>query len=141
LALTNRYKLVLHLVRQLDTPRHTRPPPPTLLHAAPLRARLRRPLHDRRALGDLPRRLPRGLAGDGHVLRGRAHALRPLRRDRVRAVRGPLLLVAEDVRACARRAPGEGTLLAHVRRLQPHVLPAAHAGAPRDAAPDLHLRP
>src|SRR5439155_7848389 len=114
---------------------------PHLRHAASVRVRLRRTVHDRRTLQDLPRRISRGLAGDGHVLRRRAHALRPLRRDRLRALLGPLLLVAEDVRPCARRAAGKGTLLAHLRRLQPHVLPAAHAGPARNAAPDLHLRP
>ena len=34
---------------------------------------------------------------------------------------------------------GKIALLAHLRRLQHHLLPAAHAGAARDAAADLHL--
>ena len=40
----------------------------------------------------------------------------------------------------ARRAAREAQLLARVHRLQPHVLPAAHARAARDAAAGLHLR-
>ena len=52
---------------------------------------------------------------------------------------GALLLVAEDVRADARRAARQAALLAHVRRLQPHLLPAAHARPARDAAAHLHV--
>ena len=53
---------------------------------------------------------------------------------------GSELLVAEVLRASARRAVGQDQLLARLHRLQRHVLPAAHAGAARDAAADLHLR-
>ena len=42
-------------------------------------------------------------------------------------LRRPLLLVAEDVRPAARRAPREVALLARLHRLQPDVLPAALA--------------
>ena len=61
---------------------------------------------DRRPLGDLPGGVPDRLAGDGHLLRRRAPPLRALRRLDLRDLRRPLLLVAEDVRADARRAPG-----------------------------------
>ena len=74
-----------------------------------------------------------------HVLRRRAPALRALRRLDLRDLRRPLLLVAEDVRPAARRAPRQAALLARLHRLQPDVLPAAHARAARDAAPRLHL--
>ena len=56
-------------------------------------------------------------------------------------VRRPLLLVAEDLRAGARRAPGQVAVLARLHRLQPDVLPAAPARLDGDATPDLHLRP
>ena len=76
---------------------------PHLRHRDALGARIHRPVHDRRTVRDLPCRLPRGLAGDGHVLRRRAHALRPLQRCGLRGVRRPLLLVAEDLRTSAGR--------------------------------------
>ena len=72
-------------------------------HADAVGARLHRRLHDRRPLGDLPRRVPDRLAADRHLLRRRAHPLRALRRLDLRDLRRPLLLVAEDVRADARR--------------------------------------
>ena len=50
-----------------------------------------------------------------------------------------LLLVAEDVRADARRAPRQDELLAHAHRVQPHVLPDAHPRPHRHAAPHLPL--
>ena len=56
-------------------------------------------------------------------------------------LRRPLLLVAEDVRADARRAPRQVAFLADVRRLQPHLPAAAHARAARHAAPDLDVPP
>ena len=70
-------------------------------------------LHDRRPLRDLPRGVPGRLAGARHLLRRRAPALRALRRLDLRDLRRALLLVAEDVRAAARRAAREGPLLAH----------------------------
>ncbi len=56
-------------------------------HADALGARLHRPLHDRRPLGDLPRGLPGRLAADADLLRRRAHPLRALRRLDVRDLR------------------------------------------------------
>ena len=53
---------------------------PALRHADALRARLRLGLHDRRAVGDLPRRVPDRLAGARHLLRRRALPLRAVRR-------------------------------------------------------------
>ena len=61
------------------------------------------------------------------VLRGRALPLRGLRHRGVRDVRRVLLLVAEDDRADARRAPRQGALLAAVHRLPHHVPGAALA--------------
>ena len=49
-------------------------------HADAVGARLHRRLHDRRPLRDLPRGVPDRLAGDRHLLRRRAPALRALRR-------------------------------------------------------------
>ena len=69
------------------------------------------------------------------LLRGRALPLRGVRHGRVRDVRRLLLLVAEDDRADARRAAGQGALLAAVRRLPHHVPGAALAGRRGHAAP------
>ena len=77
---------------------------PPLRHADAVRARLHRRLHDRRPVGDLPRRVPDRLAGARHVLRRRALPLRALRRLDARHPRRAALLVAEDVRPDARRA-------------------------------------
>ena len=68
---------------------------------AAVRGRRHRHVPDRRHHRHLPRRLPGRLAADRHVLRRRAHALRRVRRQRVRDVRGALLLVPEDDRADA----------------------------------------
>ena len=57
----------------------------------------------------------------------------------LRDLRRALLLVAEDLRPAPGRAAREADLLARLRRLQPHVLPAAPARAAGDAAPRLHL--
>ncbi len=91
---------------------------PHLPRAAPVRARLHRPLHDGRALRDHPRRLPRRLPGAGLLLRRRAPALRALRRDGLRGLCRRLLLVPEDDREDVQRAPCAGALLAPLRRLQ-----------------------
>ncbi len=64
---------------------------------------------------------------------------RPLRWLGVRNLRRPLLLVAQDLRTHARRTFGEGPLLARVPRLQPDLLPAAPARAPRHAATRLYV--
>ena len=108
-------------------------------HADAVGDRLHRPVHDRRALRDLPGRVPDRLAADADLLRRRAHPLRAVRRVDVRAVRRPLLLVAEDLRAGARRAPRQAPLLAGLRRLQPHLHAAALPRAARHAAARLHV--
>ena len=77
---------------------------------------------------------------DRHLLRRRALPLRAVRRDDARDLLGLLLLVAEDLRADARRAAREVELLVDADRLQPHVLPDAHRRPDRDAAAHLHLR-
>ena len=60
------------------------------------------------------------------VLHRGPHPLRALRRLRVHDLRRDLLLVPEDDRPDVRRDARQAALLAHVRRLQPHVLPDAH---------------
>ena len=112
---------------------------PDLRHGDAVGARVRRRLHDRRAVGDLRRRLPVRLAGARLVLRRRPPPLRALRRVDVRRVRGALLLVAEDVRPDAEREARQVALLARLHRLQPDVLPAAHDGDARDAEAGLQL--
>src|SRR6185369_5900891 len=67
--------------------------------------------------------------------------LRALRRLGVRALRGLLLLVAQDVWAVPRRAAREGQLLALLHRDQPDLLPTALPWPARDAAPRLDLQP
>ena len=62
---------------------------------------------DRRHHRHLPRRLPRRLAADRHLLRRRALALRGVRRQRLRDVRGALLLVPEDDRPDAVESVGK----------------------------------
>ncbi len=109
--------------------------PPRVQGAAALLPRPDRALHDRRALRDHARDVPDRLPGARLLLRRRAHALRALRRNRVRAVRGRLLLVPEDHRPDVQRAPGPVALLAHLHRLQPDLLLPAHGRAHGDAAP------
>ena len=84
--------------------------------------------------------VPGRLAGARHLLRRRPPALRALRRLDPRHPRRALLLVAEVLRADARRAARQDPVLAHVHRLQRDLLPAAHARTARDATADLHLR-
>ena len=55
-----------------------------LRHADAVGARVHRPVHDRRPLGDLPGRVPGRLAADPDLLRRRPHPLRALRRLDVR---------------------------------------------------------
>ena len=85
-------------------------------HRVPHRVRHRRPERHH-----LRRRADR-LAGDRHVLRRRALPLRALRRHGLRDLRRDLLLVPEDDRPPARRAAGQGALLADGHRLQPDLL-------------------
>ncbi len=113
--------------------RHDRVP-----RRAALRRRRHRHVPDRRHHRHLPRRLPGRLAADRHVLRRRAHALRRVRRQRLRDVLGALLLVPEADRPDALREHGQGLVLAHAGRL-PHDLPRPALGRPeRHAA--AHLR-
>ena len=51
---------------------------------------------------------------------------------------GPVLLVAEDVRPPAGREDRQVAVLAHVHRLQHHVLPAAHARTAGNAAAGIY---
>ena len=74
-----------------------------------------------------------------HVLRGRAHPLRPLWRLALHDLRGHLLLVPEDDGPTVQRETREAAFLAHVHRLQPDVLPDAPDRDARHAAPRLGL--
>ena len=103
--------------------------------------RLPQRVHDRRPLGDLPRRVPRRLAGHRHVLRRRALPLRPLRRLDAGADRRALVLVAEDLRALPLGADRQVDVRADLRRLQRDVLPAAPARSARHAPAHVHLPP
>src|SRR4029077_20122567 len=87
------------------------------------------------------RRWPGGVVADRVVLRRRPLPLRPVRRHGLRLLRWSLLLVAEDVRAYARRAPWQAAFLVAVRGGQPHLPAAAHARTARDGAADLHVPP
>ena len=102
-------------------------------------SRLHLALHHRRADGHLRRGVPGGLAGARHVFRRRALPLHAVRRRGVRDLRRRVLLVAEDVRAPARRAARQVALLAHVRGLQPHVHAAALPRPDGHAATHLHV--
>ena len=105
---------------------------------AALRRRRHRHVRDRRHHGHLPRRLPRRLAADGHVLRRRAHALRRLRRQRVRDVRRALLLVPEAHGPDALRGMGKVAFWLTLDRL-PDDVPRAALGRPVGHAA-AHLR-
>ena len=94
---------------------------------AAVRGRRHRHVRDRRHHRHLPRRLPGRLAADRHVLRRRAHALRGVRRQRVRDVLRALLLVPEADRADAVRGHGQGLVLARADRL-PHDVPGPALG-------------
>ena len=74
-----------------------------------------------------------------HLLHRRAHPLRRLRRQRLRHLRGDLLLVPEDVRPHDERDPRQDSLLADVHLLQRHLLPDAHPRHWRAHA--AHLQP
>ena len=100
-----------------------------------LGARVRLDVHDRRPVRDLPRRRSDRHPRLRHVLHRRAHPLRAVRRLRVHDLRRDLLLVPEDDRPDVQRAPRQAPLLAHLHRLQPHVLPDALDRDAGDAAP------
>src|SRR6185503_3349383 len=104
-----------------------------------VRDRLPQRVHDRGPLGYLPGGVPRRLASDRHVLRRGPLPLRAVRRLDAGAARRPVVLVAEDLRAVPLRAARQVGVRLHLRRLQPDLLPAAPARAPRDAAADLHV--
>ena len=71
---------------------------------------------------------------------GRPLPLHAARRRRVRDLRGALLLVAEDVRTRARRAPRQVAVLVPLRRIQHRVHAAALRRARGHAETDLHVR-
>ena len=100
-------------------------------HSDAVLARLHRDVHDRWTLGRHALDRARRHAADRHLLRRRALPLRALRRSGLRDLRRLLLLVAEGLRADARRPARQGQLLADADRVQPHVLPDAHPRARR----------
>src|SRR5438034_462699 len=108
-------------------------------YRAPLRRRLHRDVHHRRAIGRHARLAARRPAADRHVLRRGAHSLRAVRRHRPGAVRRHLLLVAQDDGPAAERAARQMALLADVPRDERGVLPDALDRPAGDAAPHLHL--
>src|SRR5918994_320520 len=112
---------------------------PDLRHGDALGPRLRRGVHDRRAVRDLRCRLPVRLAGPRHLLRGPPPALCALRRVGLWDLCRPLLLVAEALRPVPEREARQVALLAHLHRLQPRLLPTALPRAARHAATRLHL--
>ena len=100
-------------------------------HADAVLPRVPLDVPDRRPVGHLP-----GVGADhdprlGHVLHRRPHPLRALRRLGADDLRRDLLLVPEDDGADVQRAPRQAPLLAHVRQLQPDVLPDALGRARR----------
>ena len=120
-------------VRQLDRVHVGRPDPVLRAHA--VLGRLPRPVPARRADGGDAGLATARLPGERHLLRRRPLPLHAGRRLRVRGVRGDLLLVPEVHRPDARRAAGQGPLLAVLHRLQHDVLRAARARRERDAPP------
>ena len=105
-----------------------------------LLARLHLDVRDRRPLGDLPRLRPDHDPRFRHVLHRGAHPLRPLRWLGADDLRGHLLLVPEDDRPDVQRTARQAALLAHVRQLQPDVLPHALGRARRHAPSSRGLR-
>src|SRR5207253_7905156 len=76
---------------------------------------------------------------DRQLLRRRSPALRPDRRQSLRAIRRRLLLVAGDGGPPARRAARSSPVLADLRRVQSGVLPPALSRGDGDAAPHLYV--
>jgi heme/copper-type cytochrome/quinol oxidase subunit 1 len=112
-------------------------------------------LWGRRHLGHIPRRVPRRLAAQRNLFRGRPHPLRLDGRFGVHDLRCDLLLVPEDHRPDDERGPGQTQLLPDVLWLPRNLLdpardrPRRHAEArirvqrhrqPRALQPDLHDR-
>src|SRR2546427_103267 len=110
---------------------------PAVPRADAQRHGLRGDVRDRRAVGDLHGRHAGGHVHPRHLLHRRTLALRAVRRQPVRPVRRDPVLVPEDVRPDDERAVGQGALLAHLRLLQPHLLPDAHPRERRPHAADL----
>ena len=107
--------------------------------AVPLFRGLRFPVRDRRPLWRADRRRAARLAADRHLLRRRAPALRAARHQRLSGDRRHLLLVPEVHGTHDERAHRARRFLDPVRGLQRRVLPDAHRGSARHAAPDLYL--
>src|SRR4029079_10895159 len=105
-----------------------------------VRTRLRLDVRDRRALRDLSRGRPDRHPHLAHLLRGRSHLLRTLRRLAVHDLRRDLLLVPEDDWPDVQRGARQTALLADVHRLQPDLLPDALPRDPGHAAPRRRLR-
>ena len=74
-----------------------------------------------------------------HLLRGRALPLRALARRRVHGLRRVLLLDRQDVRPAVPGDAGQDSLLDHLRRREPHLLPDALLGRLGHAAPHPRL--
>ena len=102
-------------------------------------AALPAPVRDRRHLGRDPGRVPGRLAAARHLLRGRAPALRAVRRVGVRDLRRALLLVPEDERPDALGGHRQAVVLDHVRGLQPDLPGPALRRPVGHAAPHLRL--
>ena len=90
-------------------------------------------------IGGLSRHLHGGHAGrhlhPRHLFHRRPLPLRAVRRQAVRRLRRHLFLVPQDVRPHDERILGQDPLLPDVHLLQRHVLPHAHSGGRRLAAP------
>ena len=99
-----------------------------------LRARLHRPLHHGRADGIVPRLACHRRSFERHLLHRRAFSLHHGGRRRDGLSRRHSFLVAENHRAIVSGRLGALRRAGHLRRLQPHILPAIHAGLPGDAA-------
>ena len=103
-------------------------------HADDLRVLLHRPLPDRRADRPLPGQPRHRRPPHRHLLRGRPLPLHHGGRGHHGVPGRPALLVAQDHRAQVHRVVGQDLVGPHLRRLQPHVLPAVHPRLPRHAA-------
>src|SRR6266542_4203934 len=106
-----------------------------LRHADAVRGGVPDDVPDRRRGRRVPGLPAGGLRPARHLLGDRPHPLRAVRRQRLRRVRGLLLLVPQVHRQEAERGARQAALLAPVHRVQPDLLPDAHPGAARHAAP------
>ena len=112
-----------------------------LRHADAVRARLHRDLHDRRADRDLPRRVPGRLAGARHATSSSRTSTTCCSAASVFAIFAGLFYWWPKMfgRLLDERL-GKWQFWLALRRLQPHLLPAALPRADGDAAADLHVR-